>query len=260
MIPKKIHYCWFGGNPLPELALKCIESWKKYCPDYEIIEWNETNFDVNCCQYVKEAYESKKWAFVSDYARLYAMYNHGGIYMDTDVELVGSIDKFLSEAAFTGYENKKSIITGIMGSEKHSEWIGYLMSYYADRHFIKEDGSFDVTTNVATITRMTEEKYNVTADGIMKKIDGVLTIYPQDYFCPKDYVTKEIVLTDNTIAIHHFDGSWHSAEERYADNLKKVFVKTFKTKYATYPAQFITWCKFRGIIPTVKMIIKKKMR
>ena len=104
MIPKIIHYCWFGGNPLPELAIKCIESWKKYLPDYEIKEWNESNFDINCCAYVREAYEAKKWAFVSDYARFWILYQHGGLYFDTDVELIKSIDDLIVKGAFMGCE------------------------------------------------------------------------------------------------------------------------------------------------------------
>lgn len=109
MIPKIIHYIWFGGNPLPELAVKCIESWKKYCPDYEIMIWDERNFDVSVCAYTKEAYDAKKWAFVSDYVRLKALYEYGGIYMDTDVELVKSLDGFLHEKAFSGFETKESM-------------------------------------------------------------------------------------------------------------------------------------------------------
>ena len=113
MLPKKIHYCWFGGNELPDLAIKCIESWKKYCPDYEIIEWNETNFDLECCDFVKEAYKAKKWAFVSDYARLKVVYDNGGIYLDTDVELVKSLDILLQEKCYFGEETTGYVATGL---------------------------------------------------------------------------------------------------------------------------------------------------
>ena len=118
MIPKIIHYCWFGGNPLSDLAQKCIDSWKKYCPDYEIKEWNESNFDLNSCDYVREAYQAKKWAFVTDYVRLYAMVTEGGIYMDTDVEVIRPLDSFLSNRAFSGFEDETNIPTGIMACEK----------------------------------------------------------------------------------------------------------------------------------------------
>ena len=118
MIPKIIHYCWFGGKELPELAKKCIASWKKYCPDYEIIRWDESNFDLESCQYVKQAYQSKKYAFVTDYVRLYAMYTQGGVYMDTDVELTKNLDKFLDHQGFSGFESEAQIPTGIMAAEK----------------------------------------------------------------------------------------------------------------------------------------------
>ena len=118
MIPKIIHYCWFGGKPLSPMARRCIDSWKKYCPDYQIKRWDETNFDLNSCTYIREAYEAKKWAFITDYVRLCVMYNYGGIYMDTDVEVLKNLDCFLSEKAFSGFESVDRIPTGIMASEK----------------------------------------------------------------------------------------------------------------------------------------------
>lgn len=136
MIPKVIHYCWFGRGKMPELANKCIESWKKYCPEYEIIEWNEDNFDVNCCPYVKEAYESRRFAFVTDYVRLYAMYTQGGIYMDTDVEVVRNLDEFLGHQGFSGFESETQIPTGIMAGEKGFPLFKDLLAYYDGRHFL----------------------------------------------------------------------------------------------------------------------------
>ena len=133
MIPKKIYYCWFGGKPLPKLAKKCIKSWKKFLPDYEIIECNENNFDLNCCDYVREAYDNKKYAFVTDYVRLYMLYKEGGIYMDTDVEVLKNLDCFLNEKAFSGFENEKYVPTGLMASEKGNEIIGELLNYYDNK-------------------------------------------------------------------------------------------------------------------------------
>ena len=130
MIPKKIHYCWFGGNPLSEETKKYIETWKKYCPDYEIIEWNEKNFDVTKIPYVREAYESKKWAFITDYVRLYVMYTYGGIYMDTDVEVLKPLDSLLDLKGFSGFENETSIPTGIMAAKKGLPVIKNLMDEY----------------------------------------------------------------------------------------------------------------------------------
>ena len=143
MIPKIIHYCWFGGNDKSELVERCISSWKKYCPDYKIIEWNENNYNVNKNKYTKYAYERQKWAFVSDYVRLYVIYKYGGIYMDTDVEVVKNLDKFLKYESFSGFESTKYIPTGIMGGEKNSRWIKYLLSYYDNKSFINEDGTLD---------------------------------------------------------------------------------------------------------------------
>lgn len=232
MIPKIIHYCWFGKNPLNKLAKKCIKSWKKYCPDYEIIEWNEDNFDINCNQYVKEAYESKKWAFVTDYVRLYALDKCGGVYMDTDVELLKGIDEFLVHNAFSGFETPNTIPTAIMGSVKGGEWIKHLLTYYDDRRFILPDGKLDITTNVTTITNMTEEKYGVKLNNEFQNINDVLVLYPKDYFCPKDYRTGQITLTDNTTCIHHFNASWHSEEERKRHERYVRYLRVFGKKNA----------------------------
>lgn len=207
-IPKVIHYCWFGRNPLPPLAKRCIASWKKYCPDYKIIEWNEDNFDLKCNQYVYEAYQAKKWAFVSDYARLYVLKEYGGIYMDTDVELLNGIDIFLKHAAFSGFENHNSIPTGIMGAEKDNSWIKMLLEYYTDRHFVKEDGSYDLTTNLVTITNLTKEAYDIELNNTLQITYDGIAFYPNEYFCPKDYETGKITVTENTFCIHHYDASW----------------------------------------------------
>ena len=206
MIPKTIHYCWFGRGEKPKLAQKCIASWKKHCPGYEIIEWNEDNFDVNCCDYVREAYESKKYAFVADYVRLYAMYTQGGIYMDTDVEVVRPLDEFLVHQAFSGFEDEHSIPTGIMASEKGFCLFEYLLSYYNNRHFIKSDGGKDMTTNVAIITEMLMER-GFKPNGFFQVVEG-FALYPRDYFCPLEDSTGIMFDSENTATIHWFNKSW----------------------------------------------------
>ena len=206
MIPKKIHYCWFGGKELPKLAKKCIKSWKKYCPDYEIIRWDETNFDINSNLYVKEAYENKKYAFVTDYVRLYALYNQGGVYMDTDVEVIKNIDSFLEHKSFSGFENQTEIPTGIMASESRLDVFKEMLEYYKDRHFIKNDGELDITSNVTIITQMMLKK-GLKQNNTLQTIDN-FTLYPKEYFCPIEYVTKKKEMTDNTHTIHWFAGSW----------------------------------------------------
>lgn len=206
MIQKTIHYIWFGGNPLPPIAQKCINSWKEKCPDYEIIEWNEKNFDVNQNLYTKEAFESKKWAFISDYVRLYVLYHYGGIYMDTDVEVLENLDNFLVYKAFSGFESSNAIPTGIIGAEKGNEIIKELLDDYNDRHFILENGKMDLTTNVTTITRYFKQK-GLVLNNTFQDYNGFI-FFPSEYFCPKDYKSGEINLTKNTITIHHFNGSW----------------------------------------------------
>lgn len=206
MIPKIIHYCWFGGAPLPEDARKYIETWRKYCPDYKIIEWNESTFDIQSNPYVKEAYQAKKWAFITDYVRLFALYNVGGIYMDTDVEVLKNLDRFLKEKGFSGFERENAVPTGIMGAEKGHQFIGVLLHQYDDLHFIKQDGTYDETTNVTRITNTAVAlglKLNNEKQTISK-----FTYYPKDYFCPKSSRTLEIQLTENSYTIHHFAGSW----------------------------------------------------
>ena len=136
MIPKVIHYCWFGRGKMPELALKCIESWKKYCPDYEIKEWNEDNFDLDMYPYAREAYDNRKFAFVTDVVRLYALYHEGGVYMDTDVEVLKPLDKFLVHHAFSGFEDDWDVPTGIIASEKGGRWAKENLDYYKEKHFV----------------------------------------------------------------------------------------------------------------------------
>lgn len=212
MIPKIIHYCWFGRNPLPELAIKCINSWKQYCSDYEIIEWNEHNFDLNMNTYVAEAYAEKKWAFVTDYVRLYVMVKYGGIYMDTDVEVIKPLDRYLVNHAFTGFETGTDILTGIMACEKGFALFQDLLNLYEGKHFVRSDGSYDMTTNVYTITKYCL-KHGFIPNNTYQIIEG-LALYPSDFFCPKDHQTGVINCTDNTCTIHHFAGSWNTDNEK----------------------------------------------
>jgi mannosyltransferase OCH1-like enzyme len=206
-IPKIIHYCWFGGKPFSPLIGNCIASWKKFCPDWEIREWNESNFDSNVCQYVKEAYEAKKWAFVSDYARLYALVNYGGIYLDTDCELVKPIDKFLDHEAVSGFENEIYIQTALMGCREGFPLFKELLERYANRRFVMANGRYDLTTNVQDITKFCLD-YGFIPNCQKQEVLG-LTLYPRDYFCPMDYNTHTLVAySKNTRAIHHFNASW----------------------------------------------------
>lgn len=213
MIPKIIHFCWFGRGPMPELALKCIESWHRFMPDYQYKLWNEDSFDITCIPYVKEAYESRKFAFVTDYVRLYALYTEGGIYMDTDVEVLKPYDDLLSLPGFTGYEGSKYLppVTGTMASEAGNEWVKEQLESYNDAHFIMPDGSLDTTTNTTRISNIMK-RGGFVSNG-EKQIYKDMHIFPVEYFCPRQ-TTGEVLFTENTYCDHHFMGSWGKATKK----------------------------------------------
>lgn len=222
MIPKILHACWFGGKPLPNDVLSNLETWEKYNPDYEIKIWNEKNFNVSENSYAKEAYDNKKFAFVTDYVRLKVLYEYGGIYMDTDVEVLKSFDNLLSLPAFSGFEGPNRIPTGTMGAEKHNKWIRLLLDYYDDRHFVLEDGNLDLTTNVKTITDITVANYPIILNNTMQSFDDFV-MFPFDYLCAKDLVDGVVKKTKNTYTVHHFAGSWTSPKKRFIKLLLSVF-------------------------------------
>ena len=246
MIPKVIHYCWFGRGEKPELAKKCIESWKKFLPDYEIKEWNEDNFNLNCNQYVKEAYESRKFAFVTDYVRLYAIYSEGGVYMDTDVEVLKTYDPFLHHHAFSGFETDGNVPTGMIAGEKGAIWAKELLDMYNDRKFIMEDGSFDMTTNTKVITSYMLSK-GLVQNNTYQDFPGLCTMYPADYFCPKDHRTGKIKCSNNTVCIHHFAGSWNdlSRVSKFRHSTKTLLVKIFGERIITLLSDIITFRYFK---------------
>lgn len=242
MIPKIIHYCWFGRGEKPELAVKCIESWKKYLSDYELKEWNEYNFDISQNQYVREAYENRKFAFVTDYVRLHAIYIEGGVYMDTDVEVVGTFDKFLHHHAFSGFETDGNVPTGMMAAEKGSIWAKDLLDQYQNRAFVRPDGSFDMTTNTTIITNYMLGK-GLVLNNKYQDFPELCTMYPADYFCPKDHRTGKIKFTKNTVCIHHFAGSWleHGFFRDLKHNFKTFLVKVIGEKPIVFLSDIITF-------------------
>lgn len=226
MIPKIIHYCWFGRGKMPELALKCIASWKKFLPDYEFRLWDEERFDIHSVPYVEEAYNARRFAFVTDYVRLYALYTEGGIYMDTDVEVLRNLDCFLYHPAFSGFEDETHIPTGIMASEKGGEWVRWQLEYYENRHFLLKDGNYDATTNVEIIGSRMQEDGFILKNGL-RNFKDIITMYPRDYFCPKSHETGKIRLTSNTYVIHHFSMSWIPARVRLLVRVKRYMMKIF---------------------------------
>lgn len=210
MIPKKIHYCWLSNDPMPDIAKKCLNSWQKELTDYEIILWDLNKFDINSTQWTKEAFEVKKYAFVADYIRLYALYKEGGIYLDSDVEVIKSFNDFLNCESFIGFETSGDIEAAIIGSQKGAFWLEECLRYYQERHFINpNNNSFDTRP----LPIILEEYFckNIQLKNINKNkiniIDDIF-FYPSEYFSPKNFHTKRIHITQNTISIHHFDGSW----------------------------------------------------
>ena len=218
MIPKTIHYCWFGRNPLPESAKECIKSWKKFLPDYEIKEWNENNFNVNITTYTAEAYKAKKYAFVSDYARFWILYNHGGLYFDTDVEMLKPIDDIVAKGGFMGMEKTEGntldnfdsntilIAAGLgLGVEKGHTLYKEVLDNYNKKHFITWSGNFTGTV-VTTTTNHIAKKIELKKD-LINEFNGIF-IYPDDYFDPMNYYTGEITITPNTRTIHKYAATW----------------------------------------------------
>lgn len=213
MIPQIIHYCWFGRNPLPESAIKCIESWKKYLPEYEIKEWNEDNFDVNMIPYTADAYTAKKYAFVSDYARFWILYKYGGLYFDTDVEVIKPLDNIINNGPFWGCESDASrfknltVAAGLgMGALPRMDIYQSIIRKYETLTFLTGKGSISQQTVVSIVTSLLFSNGLENTAGIQKCM-GV-TIYPKEYFCPLDYTTGKLSITPNTYSIHHYAATW----------------------------------------------------
>jgi len=220
MIPKIIHYCWFGRKPLPKMALKCIASWRKFFPDYEIKEWNEDNFDVNMIQYTKDAYAAKKYAFVSDYARFWILYHYGGVYFDTDVEVIRPMDDIIEKGAFMGVEvpSRKlcmpKIAPGLgLGVTPGHDLYKNIIDRYSTLGFINEDGSFNLTTVVSYTTAILVDKGLSDFDEI-QNVEGIW-IYPWDFFNPLDSLTGRVLITNNTRSIHWYMNSWNNSSKIY---------------------------------------------
>ena len=228
MIPKIIHYCWFGQNPLPPLALVCISSWKKYLPEYEIKEWNETNFDIGITCYTQEAYAAKKYAFVSDYARFWILYKYGGVYFDTDVEVIKSMDDILVRGSFMGCEKNGgkemiAVAPGLgMAAIPKLEIYKEILALYENLHFV-EKGILNTKTVVEYTTELLIKRGLKNISGI-QSLDGLI-IYPVQYFCPFNYENKDLVITEFTYSIHHYSASWITPYMRLKLRISKILGK-----------------------------------
>ena len=228
-IPKIIHYCWFGKKEKPSLIKKCIKSWKEILVDYEIIEWNEENFDLSINDFVKEAYQSRKFAFVSDFVRIHSLYHYGGIYLDTDVEVYKPFDHLLQHDSFWGFEQANYIATSTIGAKKNHPFIKLFLDSYKNQNFIHSDGRFHEVTNVSIATEMLENR-GLVKNGFYQEIKNIGVIYPQDYFSPYDYINCQTQKTNNTHAIHYYFKSWLPLSTRIKSQFKKVLVRIIGVK------------------------------
>lgn len=222
-IPKKIHYCWFGRNEMPEQNKKWIQSWSHYCPEYEIVRWDESNYDVTKNDYMYEAYKNKKWGFVSDYARLDIIYSYGGIYLDTDVELIKCLDELLYQSAFCGVETSRKINLGLgLGARKGHPEIRGIMDLYKDIHFLDTKENNNLVTCVQLQHPYFKKKGFVNSGDYQLLQD--LVVLPEDVLSPKDLYTGELTITEHTFSIHHFDGSWVDAKKKEkVENMRVLY-------------------------------------
>lgn len=218
MIPKIIHYCWLSGDPFPDLINKCIDSWHNILSDYEFILWDTRQIDVNSNLWLKQAYENKKYAFAADYIRFFALYHYGGIYLDADVEVLKDFKSLLIEKQLLGEEASGDIEAAVIGAEKGADWVKSCLDYYANRPFVKEDGSFDTKPVPLLLNRIIQEK--------------AFDIKPYYYFSPKDYNIGKIDISDSTFCIHHFDGKWIKRGLKYSlkRNMHKILYYAFGRK------------------------------
>ena len=234
MIPKIIHYCWIGGAPLPELSEKCIASWKEHMPDWEYMRWDESNFDIAAAPlYVQQAYEARKFAFVSDYVRLWALEQYGGLYMDVDFEVFRPFDDLMDKCpAFAGYEGSKRqpVMQGVIASEAHGTWVRDMLQTYNSRTFVKADGSYDMTPNTSYFSDRLEAQGFV-PDGIEKDVlvmnELFLHVFPVHYFCPV-LTTGEDVRTVETYCEHKGESSW--AKQTWKGRLIQCLSPKWRTR------------------------------
>lgn len=237
MIPKKIHFCWFSGEEYPENIKKCLASWRKKLPDYEIVCWTRKNFDFEKNAFAVEALKAKKWAFVSDYVRLSVLYEFGGIYLDSDVEVIKPFDdSLLRNPAFLGLESNGVITAWLIGAEAKNPLIKDFLEYYKDRHFCV-NGRYDMTPNTVPLSNICK-KYGLSNDNAIQDL-SIAKIYPEDYFCAKSVVDGKIRITPNTYTIHHFDGGWQTPMDKFIKKIKyMIFSAIGDSMYPTIRAVY----------------------
>lgn len=252
MIPKIVHLCWLSGDPYPPSIAKCLKSWEKYLPDYEVVLWDTKRFDLNSSIWVRQAFEKKKYAFAADYIRFYALYNYGGIYLDSDVEVLKDFDDFLDLPYFVGAEKAQTPEAAIIGAEKGCDWIKQCMDYYQNRFFVKEDGSFDIKKlpeiMVEQIKKLKPLRVLSLEDSLnIRKFDMQKEVleFNDAFFSPKVFDSREVELTPYTYAIHHYQNSWFSPKAKVYYRTRVFFVKLFGQQVVRKAEKILMPWKFK---------------
>ncbi len=240
MIPRVIHYCWFGGAEKSEMIRRCVASWQKYCPDYEIIEWNESNYDVTAQPFVRRAYEAKKWAFVSDYARIDILNRQGGVYLDTDVELLKPLDPFLAYDFFAGFESRDYVAFGLgFGAVAGHPVLRDILNTYAAIDFTDDPLALE-KTSCPKIQTEALKKVGLICDN-RNQTPGGCHIFSTEYFCPMSFETGQTVITENTVSIHHYDMSWFMDAYRKAKQQEWRMVRRFGPRWGKRVASLLSF-------------------
>lgn len=230
-IPRKIHYSWFGGKDKSNFIQRCISTWRKYLPDYEIIEWNEQNFDLEKHQFAKEAYDAGKYAFVSDYVRVYVIYHYGGIYFDTDIEVKADFSDKLTDAKFViAFERPQSLMTGFFAAQKKNPVVLEILNYYDSLSFYNEDGSMKLTPNPIIFAQQAE-KFGLVFNGKYQEIGDRMRIYPNEVFGGYDVYDMIYTITENTVVVHHYTASWRTVREEIPVKIKKLLLRLFGVEF-----------------------------
>lgn len=232
MIPKILHYCWLGGKEKPVEIQKYMESWKKYAPDFEIKEWNEENFpfDEIKSEYIDQAVSMGKWAFVTDVMRLYVLQKYGGVYFDTDVELLRPLDSLLDNSSFIGFESDYTLCTAVIGACQDQRWLEELLNIYRKRCFVDERGKLDTIPNSQFIYQYFHKNCGLEVKKDIFLLQNGLKVYPNEYFSPLNYSTMKINITENTYTVHHYSGAWKSQGERRKDWIKAMITRVIGEK------------------------------
>lgn len=253
-IPKIIHYCWFGGNPQPGSVRKYIDTWRKCCPEYQIKEWNESNVDIHECQYIEEAYVAKKWAFVSDYARFCAVYKEGGIYLDTDIEVLRSFDEILDSRAVFGF-GREGLTLPVFAAEAGHPCILKVLEDYQKRQFVYADGTYDMTAIEKTVERVLKSDYELKLNGKKQYLRDDILVLPKEFFFARDYETGEIKRYPELFLIHYGDGTWLDENTKYQLTCQHEAVKKFGARFGVPMGKLKFYFDTQGVVGTVKIVV-----